>query len=209
MGSANCDHYSIKNNVVKEENNENNLIVNDLTEFISHDEYDTDCVCFDVNIYDEDKQCNILRVIDKDDDEQPFESTVIELMNSGFSKSEAESAISQSYSEKNKNNGLQCIRLIKNLIKYKNISSNSFCTGFSWFYHPYYKHINHEKEQEIKNVKRHPNANNNNENDFNGVPVVDLCVAPHFNPIKTEALSSGYISLTQFTKKVAGKADNY
>ena len=82
------------------------------------------------------------------------------------------------------------------------IDARSFSTGFAFQYHAYYSKEENaddfEKEQYI-----------NNKHDFGGHSLSALFVRAHFESIKAEVLSSGFVSAAEFGESVVAKAKRY
>eukprot|EP01084_Bolivina_argentea_P062913 114973_1 len=145
----------------KASNNEENVLIK-LKVYIDSEEYDTESVTVDIDIYYEESDCNLL----------------------------------------NATYNVKFIQWIRQFIKHYKVSSNSFSTGFTFWYHEYYKHVDDQqmKQQQISRM---------NQDDFDKHKMKDLYVKPHFNSLKDEASNSPFVNMAVFRDKVIYKTNKY
>ena len=154
----------------KEENKANDVdnenILNTLAEFIESEQYDSDSIILDADIfnnhggYSNEAACNIFYAL---------------------------------------NNNIKCVECINSFVKYKNISSNSFSTGFCFWYHPFYQNVDADQQVKAEQIGSWE------QNDFGGLSVRDLHVSAHF----LEALNSAFIDIKMFNDNVIHKGNQY
>eukprot|EP01084_Bolivina_argentea_P293717 505222_1 len=100
------------------------------------------------------------------------------------------------------NNDKKWFEATKALVKYFNITSHSFSTGFRFWYHTYYQYQNAEK---IKNEQIYSWQ----QNDFGGVSPDSLYVPEVLKSVKEEVLASSFITVALFKEKVIEKGNLY
>eukprot|EP01084_Bolivina_argentea_P208979 356090_1 len=96
----------------------------------------------------------------------------------------------------NISNYIQCqvtMQTIKNFIRFVQLSSSSFSTGFHFFYWDKFKN----------------DTNGECEDRLNGYTYSELFVSARFASLKIEILQSGYLSIQNWNAKVIAKAEGY
>eukprot|EP01084_Bolivina_argentea_P300000 517184_1 len=86
-----------------------------------------------------------------------------------------------------------CIWVTKKFIKNTKLSSNSFSTGFYFYYWDGFKNI---QERNIGDK-------------LNGYSPAELFVLPYFSSLKHEILESGFITINQWNMKIIFKGEEY
>eukprot|EP01084_Bolivina_argentea_P267148 453403_1 len=125
---------------------------------------------------------NILRELQAFIDAEEFDTDCII-----FDTNDNQSNLLLSIMTNNNNNTSNCIDCIDNIrsfSKYYNIASNSFSNGIGFFYWSYYEHIDDEH-------------------------IHKLVVTKYYSSFKGEVLSSGVVTISEYTRKVINKANKY
>eukprot|EP01084_Bolivina_argentea_P101404 181815_1 len=90
-------------------------------------------------------------------------------------------------------NNQMCVDLIVEAFRIMELSSQSFSTGFVFFYYDYYKN---DREKQVGDW-------------LHGCCPAELFVSSRFSCLKEEILRSGYISITEWIHKIVFKANKF